>query len=60
MPVGVWEVRENVRKAFTNKPEKFANLKEALQHINSKLTIPIREYIQQSEILKQRRLNEWS
>jgi hypothetical protein len=60
MPVGVWEVRENVRKAFQNKAEKFNTLKGSLSHINSKLQIPIREYIKRSEILKQKRLNEWS
>jgi len=60
IPVGVWEVRENVRKAMQNKPGKFNTLKEALQDINSRLTIPIREYIKRSEILKQRRLGEWT
>lgn len=60
MPVGVWEVRENVRHAFKNPPMKFATLKEALRHINSKLGLPIKEYLKRSEILKQRRLNEWS
>ncbi|MEM2917892.1 MAG: Nre family DNA repair protein [Candidatus Altiarchaeota archaeon] len=59
MPVGVWEVRENVRKAFNNPPEKFSNLNEALKYINSKLTIPIKEYIMRSEILKQKRINEY-
>jgi len=59
MPVGVWEVRENVRKAMHNKPKRFSSLKEALQDINSRLTIPIREYMERSEVLKQRRLGEW-
>jgi len=59
MPVGVWEVRENVRRAFKNKPMNFFTLKEALRYINSKLTIPIHEYIKRSEILKQKRLEEW-
>jgi len=59
IPVGVWEVRENVRKAMEKKPGKFTTLKEALQDVNSRLAIPIREYMGRSEILKQRRLNEW-
>lgn len=59
MPVGVWEVRENVRKAFQKSSEKFTTLQEALQHLNSKLTIPIKEYIKRSELLKQKRMTEW-
>lgn len=59
MPVGVWEVRENVRKAIEKKPRKFNNLKEALNDINSRLTISIGEYIKRSEILKQRRIDEY-
>lgn len=59
MPVGVWEVRENVRKALSKNPEKFSNLYDALEHINSRLTIPIKEYIKRSEILKQKRINEY-
>lgn len=59
MPVGVWEVRENVRKAMESKPVKFSNLKEALEHINSRLRIPLRRYMERSELLKQRRLTEY-
>lgn len=59
MPVGVWEVRENVRKALEKKPKKFNNLKEALNDIDSRLAIPIGEYVKRSEILKQRRIDEY-
>ncbi len=60
MPVGVWEVRENVRKALEKKPDKFNTLHDALLNINSRLRIPIGEYLKRSEILKQRRINEWA
>ncbi len=60
IPVGVWEVRENVRKAMGKRPRKFNSLKEALQDIGSRLTIPIHEYIKRSETLRQRRINEWT
>ncbi|ODS36713.1 MAG: hypothetical protein A7316_09880 [Candidatus Altiarchaeales archaeon WOR_SM1_86-2] len=60
MPVGVWEVRENVRHAFLNPPKKFNTLKEALEDINTRLTIPVGEYVKKSEILRQRRLSEWA
>lgn len=59
MPVGVWEVRENVRKAMQSKPEKFNTLPAALDNINTRLTIPIQEYAKKSEILKQRRLSDY-
>ncbi|HIE34371.1 MAG TPA: hypothetical protein EYP86_04465 [Candidatus Altiarchaeales archaeon] len=59
MPVGVWEVRENVRNALKKKPNKFNSLDEALQDINSRLTIPIGHYMKMSEILKQRRLTDY-
>ena len=59
MPVGVWEVRENVRHAFLNPPKKFNTLKEALGDINARLMHPIEEYVKRSEVLKQRRLSEW-
>ena len=59
IPVGVWEVRENVRRALEKKPRRFNNLKEALNDISLRLTIRIGEYIKRSEILRQRRINEF-
>jgi len=59
IPVGVWEVRENVRRALEKKPKRFNNLKEALNDISLRLTIRIGEYIKRSEILRQRRINEY-
>ncbi|MFN3527624.1 MAG: hypothetical protein ACK4YO_00800, partial [Candidatus Altarchaeaceae archaeon] len=58
MPVGVWEVRENVRNAFKNKPKKFNTIDEALQDIQKRLKIPIKEYLKRSDLLRQRRLME--
>ena len=59
MPVGVWEVRENVRRAMKKKPMKFATREEALAHIAKQLRIDLREYIRMSSILRQRRLSEF-
>ena len=59
MPVGVWEVRENVRHAFMNKPKKFSTIKEALFDINSRLMHPVEEYAKRSEVLRQRRISEF-
>ncbi len=56
MPVGVWEIRENLRHAFAEKPLKFDALDSALKHIEGTLTIPIKEFISRSRFLRQKRL----
>jgi hypothetical protein len=52
MPVGVWQVRENVRNAMRQKPFMFKTLAESLQFIGSRFEIPLRRWIMQSELLK--------
>lgn len=52
LPVGVWNVRENVRKALRKEPMKFNTIKESFQYISSKLSIPIPRWIKSSAILK--------
>lgn len=59
VPVGVWEVRENVRHAFMKPPERFENRERALAHLAGKLAVPIKEYVKRSRVLLQRRLNEF-
>ena len=59
MPVGVWEVRENVRQAFRNPCERFATLGEALENIASRLKIPLSEYLKRSTLLRQSRLEDF-
>jgi hypothetical protein len=59
MPVGVWEVRENVRKALEKQPKRFASLKDALSNIQTRLRNPIEEYLKKSELLKQRKLVDY-
>ncbi len=56
MPVGVWEVRENVRHAFMKRPAKFDNLSSALDYIKNTLTIPIEEFLKRSRFLRQKNL----
>ena len=56
IPLGVWVVRETVRNAFKNKPKRFEDLKSALNYINLKLKLPLKEYIKKSKILQQKRL----
>jgi hypothetical protein len=52
MPVGVWQVRENVRNAMRQPPFIFKTLRESLQFIGSRFEIPLRRWILQSELLK--------
>lgn len=52
MPIGVWQVRENVRNAMRQKPYRFKNLAESLQFISGRFEIPMQRWILQSELLK--------
>ena len=52
IPVGVWQVRENVRNAMKQKPQKFNTLKEAFARIDSQLQVPLNHWINKSVIIK--------
>ena len=63
MPVGVWNVRENVRNALRRPPSRFDTLNEALDHVSKRMDIPPRRWINNSAILKdviqQRRIEDF-
>lgn len=63
LPVGVWNVRECVRAALKTRPQKFDNPQAALNHACKRLTIPLRKWIENSELLKraffQRKITEF-
>lgn len=52
MPVGVWQVRENVRNAMRQKPFLFKTLDESLKFISGRFEIPLKRWVLQSELLK--------
>ena len=52
MPVGVWQVRENVRNAMRQKPFVFKSLEEALRFVGGRFEIPLKRWIVQSELLR--------
>jgi hypothetical protein len=54
MPVGVWNVRENVREAVRNPPSRFNTLNEALGYIQTRLEIPLSTWVKNSWMLRQR------
>jgi hypothetical protein len=63
LPIGVWQVRENVRNAVENVPLKFNTLEEALKRISNRLMIPLKRWIDQSTLLKsvlyQKRISDY-
>jgi hypothetical protein len=52
MPVGVWQVRENVRNAMRQKPFTFHTLDEVLKFIASRFQIPLQQWIMGSNLLR--------
>ncbi len=52
MPVGVWNVRENVRAALKAVPRKSKTLDEAFEYISTRLVIPKARWIKESSVLK--------
>jgi len=63
MPVGVWQVRENVRNAMRQKPLKYNTLEEALTRIASQFQIPLEQWVERSRLLRdalfQRKITEY-
>ena len=63
MPIGVWNVRESVRKALKEPFRKFDTLDQALIYISEKMDIPLQRWIRNSAVLKnqlyQKRLEDF-
>jgi DNA repair protein NreA len=63
MPIGVWQVRENVRNAMRQKPYRFNTLAQTLQFLSGKFEIPIQRWISLSSLLQkalfQRRISDF-
>ncbi|MDQ1261686.1 MAG: repair protein NreA, partial [Euryarchaeota archaeon] len=53
VPLGVFNVRENVRNAMQEAALPFEDVKSALWYVCSKLKIPLKKFIQQSDLLKE-------
>lgn len=52
MPVGVWQVRENVRNALRKPPFTFYSLEDVLRHIGSTFDIGLKAWVDNSKLLK--------
>jgi hypothetical protein len=63
MPVGVWNVRENVRNALRGPYNAFGSLEAALSYVQGRFDIPIKRWTLNSFVLKdsqfQRRLTDF-
>ena len=63
MPVGVWNVRENVRAALRMQPHKFDTLEGAMRYIDGVMDIPRKVWVHNSGILtdfyRQRRIDDF-
>ena len=63
MPVGVWNVRENVRNALRGPFLSFQTLPQALEHIRTRLDIRMRRWLRASRVLagirEQRRIEDF-
>lgn len=53
MPVGVWQVRENVRNAMRQQPYKFNTLGDTLKFVSGRFLIPMQQWIGQGKLLRQ-------
>jgi DNA repair protein NreA len=53
MPIGVWQVRENVRNAMRQKPFCFNTLGDSLKFISTRFEIPMQQWITQGKLLRQ-------
>ena len=64
LPVGVWNVRESIRSTLRTEPELYDSFESALIGAMSKLTIPLRTWVENSWMLRenyfQRRITDYS
>jgi DNA repair protein NreA len=57
VPLGVFNVRENVRNAMCQRPLEFEDMSSALGYVGTKLKLPVDRFMQESTLLKEIR---WS
>ncbi len=60
VPLGVWLCRETTREAMNSKPINFNSRESALEYISKRLRLPFIKYRQQSVILKQTSLHNFT
>ncbi len=53
VPMGVFNVRENVRNAMNQAPTEFEDIRSALSHIGSRFNLPVTRFIEEGELLRE-------
>ena len=53
VPMGVFNVRENVRYAMQQPAQEFEDIKSALTHLSAKFTLPLQRFIDEGTLLRQ-------
>lgn len=53
VPLGVFNVRENVRNAMSQPAKEFEDMKSALAYVSTKLELPVERFVKQSNLLKE-------
>lgn len=51
VPLGVFNVRENVRQAMSKPPAEFEDMQTALQYISTKMWLPVKRFVNESSLL---------
>jgi hypothetical protein len=52
VPMGVFNVRENVRNAMKQPGQEFEDVKSALSHIGHKFTLPMKRFVEEGALLR--------
>ena len=52
VPLGVFNVRENVRNAMTQPATEFEDIRSALDHIGTRFILPIQRFVDEGELLR--------
>ncbi|MGA2914058.1 MAG: hypothetical protein ABSE07_11165 [Methanoregula sp.] len=52
VPMGVFNVRENVRSAMQQPVQEFGDVRSALSHISEKFTLPMQRFIEEGALLR--------
>ncbi len=59
IPLGVWQVRENMRQALNQEPKSFSSQESALNFISKNLSIPMSFYRRRSPLLNRTTLDKF-
>ena len=51
IPLGVFNVRENIRHAMKTKPREFETMKQSLDYIETKLKLTVKDFRRASQLL---------